>query len=279
VIQYDGGGNPSRQNADMLNAISAGANVIANMAIDPNLVQQGLRAAKAHNVLVVSGSSGLSQPNPTISPPAGHLGYAFDVGPDYAAAGAEAADWIISDSKGKADVLVFSDKEFPSVIAFQRGLLAELKKCSGCKTSPLQYFTGAQVTTSLPQQTTGYLQSHPNINYVFSPYDPAAAAQVTAIKQAGLASKVKLVSVLGDQQNVQYIRSGTVQAADAAYDNEYMGYAIVDQIIRTLDHKGISHPIGENLPYSLLTKSNLPAPGSDWHAPYDYKAKFLKLWK
>lgn len=279
VIQYDGGGNPSRQNADMLNAISAGANVIADIAIDPNLVQQGLRAAKAHGVLVVSGSSGLNEPNPTISPPAGHFGFKFDVGPDYAAAGAEAADWIIADSKGKGHVLVFSDKEFPSVLAFQRGLLAELHKCGGCKVSPLQYFTGAQVTTSLPTQTTGYLQSHSDINYVFSPYDPAAASQVVAIKQAGLASRVKLVSVLGDQQNVQYIRSGNVQAADAAYDNEYMGYAIVDQIIRTLDHKGLYHPIGENLPYALLTKSNLPAAGADWHAPYNYQAKFLKIWK
>jgi ribose transport system substrate-binding protein len=278
VRVYDGGGTPQKQNAAMLDAISAGADVIANIAIDPNLVQQGLRAAKKANVLVVSGSNGIDTPNPVQKPDGGKLGYAFDVGPDYAALGRKTADWINGDSSGKANIAVFSDKEFPSVIAFQNGLLEGLKKCSGCTVSPLQYFNGTQVGTTLGSQTTGYLRSHPDVDYVFSPYDPAAAAQVTAIAQAGMANRVKVVGVLGSQQNVDFIRKGQVQAADAAYDNRYMGYMIADQINRTLAKKPLFKPHGGNMPFTVLDKENLPPAGSDWTAGFDYPSKFSQLW-
>jgi ribose transport system substrate-binding protein len=147
------------------------------------------------------------------------------------------------------------------------------------KTYPIIKFTSSQVGTTLGQDTVGFLKSHPDVNYIYSPYDPAAGFQVPAIATAGLANSVKLVSILGDQQNVDFIRKGDVQVADAAYDNEYMGYAIVDQAIRLLNKQPLSHPLGENMPYVLLDKTNLPAAGTDWHAPFDYKAEFLKLWK
>jgi hypothetical protein len=67
--------------------------------------------------------------------------------------------------------------------------------------------------------------------------------------------------------------------ADAAYENEYMGWAMADQIIRTLNKQPLFDPHGENLPFTVLDKTNLPSPGSDWVANFDYKSKFLSLWK
>lgn len=275
---FDGGGSPDKQNAQMLNALTWGAQFILNIAIDPNAVQAGLRAAKTAKVPVGAGSNGLDSPNPTIKPTGTNLGYLFDVGPDYAALGKLAANWIVKDSHGKANIAVYSDKEFPSVLAFQKGLLAGLKTCTTCKVSPLQYFVGAQVGDVLSQSVVGYLRSNPTVNYVFLPYDPAAGAVVPAIKSAGLGSQVRLISVLGSQQNLAFIRSGDVQVADAAYDNLYMGYAMLDQVSRVLTHKALSRPIGENLPFVVLDKTNVPAPGSDWHAAFNYKSIFKKLW-
>lgn len=279
VTISDGGGNPRQQNSAILDAVSAGSNVIALIAVDPAAVQLGLKAAKDAGVLVVSGSSGIDSPNPIAKPAEGANWVAFDIGPDYASLGRAAADWIIKDSGGKANLALFSDKEFPSVLAFEVGLLDGLKKCTECVISPQQYFTGNQVGSTLAQQTVGYLRAHPETTYVFSPFDPAAGAQVPAIAQAGLADKVKLVSVLGDQQNLEFIRKGLVQVADAAYENEYMGWAMADQIIRTLNKQPLFEPHGENLPFTVLDKTNLPAPGSDWVANFDYKSKFLALWK
>ena len=208
-----------------------------------------------------------------------HFGSRSTLARYYGALGNAAAEWIIKDSNGKGNIAVFSDKEFPSVLAFEAGLLEGLKKCESCVVSPQQYFTGNQVGATLAQMTVGYLRSHPETNYLFTPYDPAAGTQVPAIVQAGLGDKVKLISVLGDQQNLDFIRKGTVEAADAAYDNEYMGWAIADQIIRTLNKQPLFEPRGENLPFTVLDKTNLPAPGSDWAANFDYKSKFLQLWK
>jgi ribose transport system substrate-binding protein len=279
VTVVDGGGNPRQQNSALLDAVSAGANVIVLVAVDPAAVQLGLKAAKEAGVLVVSGSNGIDTPNPVGKPAENGLWVAFDVGPDYAALGNAAAEWIVKDSGGKGNVAVFSDKEFPSVLAFEAGLLEGLKKCGGCKVSPQQYFTGNQVGATLAQQTVGYLRANPDTQYLFSPYDPAAGTQVPAIMQAGMGQQVKLVGVLGDQQNLDFIRKGTVQLADAAYDNEYMGYAIADQVIRLLNKQPLFEPRGESLPFTVLDKTNLPPQGSDWVADFDYKSKFMALWK
>lgn len=276
---YDGGGTPQKQNAAMLDAISAGADVIATTAIDPNLVQQGLQAAKKADVLVVSGSNGIDSPNPVAEPESGKLGYAFDVAPDYAALGEKAAQWIIGDSGGKANVAVFSDPQFPSVVAFERGLRQGLDACGDCTVSDSQEFNGTQVGTTLGNQTTGYLRSNPDVDYVFSPYDPAAAAQVTAIAQAGMANRVKIVGVLGSQQNLEFIRQGQVQAADAAYDNRYMGYMVVDGILRTLADQPLFEPHGGNLPFVIIDETNVPEAGQDWLAGFDYTSAFAELWK
>ncbi len=277
VTVLNGGGTASQQNSQMVAAVSSGAKVIINTAIDPNAVQVGLRAAKRAGVLVGSGSDGIETPNPVIAPAKGNLGYAFDVGPDYGALGKKAAEWIIGASGGKANIVVYSDKEFPSVLALQRGLLTGLHTCKSCTIAPLQYFVGTQVGTTLGAETVSYLRSHPSTTYLFSPYDPAASSQVPAIVGAGMRN-VKLVGVLGDAQNLQYIRAGEIQAADAVYDNEYMGYAIVDQTIRVLDHKPLAAPEGENLPFAVVDKANAPAKGQDWHASYAYTSRFLSLW-
>jgi ABC-type sugar transport system substrate-binding protein len=139
--------------------------------------------------------------------------------------------------------------------------------------------TGSQVATTLGQQTVGYLQSHPEVNYVVGPFDPAAAFMVNAIAQAGLGDRVKLLSQLGDEQNLDFIRNNRVQVADCAFDNTYLGYAVIDQSIRVLNGQPVIEPNGENVPFQMLDATNLPPPGSDWHASYDYKSAYLKLWQ
>lgn len=275
---FDGGGSPDKQNTQMLNAISWGADIILNIAIDPNAVQAGLKAAQDAGVPVGAGSNGLASPNPPIEPEPGKLGYAFDVGPDYAALGTKAAQWIIADSAGTANIVIYGDKTFPSVTALQKGLESGLAECTTCTVQPIQYFTGDQIATVLPQSIVSYLQQNPDVGYLFLPYDPAAAGIVPALDAAGL-NNIKLISVLGSQENLNFIREGRIQVADAAYDNLYMGYALLDQVARTLTKNPLWEPQGENLPYVVLDKTNVPPAGDDWHASFDYKGSYESLWK
>jgi ribose transport system substrate-binding protein len=279
VQTYDGGGSAQQQNKSMLNAISWGANVILNVGIDPNLVQQGMKAAKEKGIIVGSGSNAVDEPNPVVAPAPGNVGYAFDIAPDYTKLGKALASWFIVESKGKANLAFFSDPEFPAVLAIEKFFLDEVSKVPGIKVSDPIKFTAQQIGTSLGQMTTGYLKSHPDVDWIWSAEDPAAAAQVAAIRQAGLGKQVKLMSQVGAQQNMNFIRNGEIQVADAAFDNEYMGWAMIDQSIRLLNKEELAKPHNENLPYVVIDKTNLPKDGSNWTAPFDYKSEYLRLWK
>ncbi|MDQ0390923.1 sugar ABC transporter substrate-binding protein [Labrys monachus] len=279
VKVYDGGGTPNKQNAAILDAISSGANVIATIAIDPNLIQLALSEAKKAGIPVIAGSNGIDTPNPVKSPANGGLGFAFDVSPDYGTLGVHAAQWMIADSNDKANIALFSDKEFPSIMAQEVGILQGLADCKTCTVSKPIYFTATQIASQLGQMTVDYVRSHPDVDYIYGAFDPPVAAQVAALMQAGMTNKVKIVGALGNQQNLNFIRAGRLQVADMAYDNEYMGWAMVDQTIRLLNKQPLIEPHGENLPFVILDKTNLPPAGADWQAKTGYQEKFLALWK
>jgi ribose transport system substrate-binding protein len=278
VTMFDGQGSPRTENAGLLDAVAAGAQVIVTVSVSPDLVQQGLKAATQAHIPVVSVSNGTGSPNP---PPASQppYHYAVDVSVNYLAIGKAMADAVIADSGGKADVLVMGDKEFPSVNLTQQAILSELAKCTTCKVNPVVYFTSDSVATSLGQQTVGYLQSHPDVDYVISPYDPAAAVQVPAIQAAGLASKVKLVSVVAAPENLAFIAQGRVQFADTAEGNNYLGYAAIDQAIRLLKSQPPYVPNGENTPLALLERGNLPPTGQQWSPEFNFEQSYMNIWK
>jgi ribose transport system substrate-binding protein len=276
---YDGGGTPTTQNAQILNAVSWGAKVIALIAITPSAVQTGLEAAKNAGVLIISGSSGLNSPNPTVNAPAGDIWPAFDVSPDYVKLGQNLGNWIIADSGGRANVAVYGDKEFDSINAQQTGIVPALNSCTTCTISPVMYFSATQISSALGPEVVSYLRTHPSVNYIYGAYDPPTVAMITAIQNAGLAHQVQIASALGNSQNLHLVAAGQVEAADAAYDNTYMGFAMVDQSIRMLDHMPLFQPLGENLPFQVLTRNNLPSDLNSWTAPFDYQAQFVKLWK
>lgn len=279
---YDGQSTTSTQNTQIANAISSGANVIELIAIDPKTVQTGLKVAEKAGAVIVSADNSGSEPNPEIKPPAGAAWPKVDVSADYGKLAETTAEWIIADSEGSANVLVYGDKEYPAVDAGVAGLLKGLETCEGCSVSGPEYFTAAQIANTVGPNVVSYLRSHPEVEYVYAPFDPAAVAMVTAIQGAGLSGKVKVVSYLGNQQNLEYLTEENVQAADGAVDNTYNGYAVVDQAIRLLNEEPLSEPLNENVPIQVLDQSNVGNSAeleTGWVAPYPYEEKFVELWK
>ena len=56
---------------------------------------------------------------------------------------------------------------------------------------------------------------------------------------------------------------------------------VVKIIADSLNNLAYYEPLGENLPYTILDSTNLPAQGSDWNALsyFNYEAEFWSLWK
>jgi ribose transport system substrate-binding protein len=274
---YDGKGDPTVWSQRIDQALTNGADAIITVAVNGAAVKGALARAKKAGVPVISTSNATAP---------GEQGFRLDTSPNLEALGRAIADWYIVDSEGKGVITPWLDKEFQSNISTEDGLQEELKLCTTCTVKSTENFVSTDVPNNLGPSTAAYLRQNPDVNYVYASYDPAATVQVPAILQAGQGDKVKLCSILGDAQNLKYIADGKVQACDGAWDNEYEGWATVDQIIRLVTNKPLHvskgvperFKYGENIPYVLLDKDNLPEGDKDWTAPFDYISEYKKLW-
>jgi ribose transport system substrate-binding protein len=275
---YDGKGDPATQNRLITQAVNSGADAILTFSVDPSFIASGLKAAKAKGIPVGSSAQGVA-PSPT--------GFAFDVGANWEQVGNLQGNWIVADSKGKADFQPMVDKEYASVVASVQEAINVVKSCGGCKVRGSEEFVGANVGNGLGQRVVGLLRRDPKIKYLLATYDPAAADVATAVANAGMASKVKVIGQIGLSQNFGLIRDSKGQAVDIAFDQQYTGYATVDQLIRQLAKKPLIKSTtttdprfiyGENVPIKLITKANAPAAGEQYTAPIDAVAHFRKLW-
>ncbi len=277
TTRYDGQGDPVTQNKVVTQAINSGATAVLLGGIDPAQIGSALQLAAEKKIPVGDLTQGIAPGK----------GIAFDVGGDYVQSGVIQAAWIATDSDGKAVVLPTNDKEFASTNTIVSSTLKELKKCSGCTVKPTQYFVGSSIGNGLGQQVAASLQRMPDVNYVIGALDPAVSDMVTAINNVGIGNRVKIVSNVGLTQNLQFIADGNVQAADIVYDNTYLGYAAVDQLIRVLVGQPLYKTPGvtdarfaynENTPHHLTTKANVGDPKKPWTADNDAVSHYRELW-
>jgi ABC-type sugar transport system substrate-binding protein len=278
TTQYNGQGTPADQNTAITQAVNSGATAILLSGIDPSVVQSALQLATSKKIPVGDMTEGIAPGD----------GIKFDIGANYVKGGQVAGAWIVDASKGKAVVLPTNDKEYKSTVELVDGAVSEVKSCSTCKVLSQLYFVSTDIGNGLGQRVADELRSNPSVNYVIGAYDPAVADMVPALQTAGIANRISIVSDVGDAQNFGYIRTGTVQKADIVFDNTYVGYAAVDQMIRALDNKplwknvGVTDPrfeYNETVPYHLIVKSNLTtADNAGWTESVNTIAHFDKLW-
>jgi ribose transport system substrate-binding protein len=280
VKTYDGKGTPQGENAALEQAVAGGATVILTGGIDPHFIASGLKAAKEKGVLVASMSQG-AKPEPN--------GYPFDIGASYKELGEMIGSYVISDSGGTAVYQPFDDKSFESTVQFVENSESTVEEhCPECEVLPTQFFVGTQIETTLGPRVVSLLRSNPDINYLMGSYDPAAAGMVPAIANAGLKEQVKVVAGLGNEQNLQYVKEGNIQTADAGFDNLYMGYMAIYQVSKLLNEEplwktpGVTEPeymYSGKVPEKLFTSNNTEFETGDYVADetVHYIAKFEKL--
>lgn len=276
---YDGQSNPKVWNESILQMVADGVDGIALLSIPPELIGQGLAAAKKKGIPVVRCCGAGGSPNPPLDTK-GQVFSHQDI--DYGAAGKASAAYVTDASKGKANVMVLTDNSQGGVKAHVAGFKDELTRlCPGCKQDTVQTQT-ADVTTATPDRTVAYLRAHPKVDWIYLSYDPQGAFIVPAMQKAGM-TKVKIAGVLGNPQNLDYIKSGTIQVSDVMIDENYYGWAMTDQLLRALAKKPAADPQGEGGPFYLVTNEagNYPKTATKttgWTAPFDYASAYRKLW-
>ncbi|MCI8596916.1 MAG: sugar ABC transporter substrate-binding protein [Lachnospiraceae bacterium] len=274
IQTWDGEGDPGKENEAIMSAISWGAEVILTASVQASNVQSGLQAATEAGIACGSLSCGTDTPNNVIE---AEYNYSFDIGPDYYGLGQSIGEWIAANTTGSGKVGCWDFEGEYSIALCRDGLYDKLKELNieyednGC-------FTFDQLGDTLNRTVSTYLTNNPDTEFLFFPFDPASVPVSEYLDLNGY-TDIKVIGVLGNSEMCALISQGSVASATAAYDNTYMGYAAIDQILRVLNGESLIDPHGENVPYVVIDSSNLPNnEETGWVASFDYAGEYYSLW-
>lgn len=202
---------------------------------DPQAYSSATQAANAAHVPVISELDVPVPYSPYTSKINAHLqGIAADAAPPDPISGTLAADFVVKDSNGHANVLFISSPGILGGTYEELNFQATMKQlCPSCNI----YTKGVTIpnwTTDIGPTVSAELRLHPNINYVVPVFDPMAAWADPAIIQAGKASSVKVVSVNGDLQQMKNLAQGQVIVCDVGQDYPEMAFQATDEALRYL---------------------------------------------
>jgi len=277
-----GEANPSATAACVNQAVNARAGAVIVDAIPIAVAAQAFEAAKASNIPVL-----VTDQDP---PPPGVPGAVKGIGDSklaYTLSALDlqkaAADWIIADSNGSANVLVSELTDSPSTQAWiEKGALGEFKTyCPGCKTTVSKINIAS--LQLVPSKTSSDLLRNQDTNYVLAEFDATLQPIQAGAQTAGFAKKVKAVSSSALLGPLQQIKSGGFLHADVGIDYAYQGWAIADEVFRMMLGQP---PVEEKVPNRLFTKDNVgslkltPAAEAtgEWFGSTDFQSMFTKLW-
>jgi len=245
--------------------------------IPVSVLKAPLAKAKKANIPVISAADP-DEPSPDA--------FALQVGGTLVPDAENIAKWIVADSGGKANVVGVTIPQFPVLNGETDFFKNELPKmCSGCKYDQLDVTVEEVGAGSIPQKLTGYLQSHPDVNYVFFTFSDLGKGIGKALERSGLRDKVKLTGCCGDSAIAKEIAAGDTDAWTIA-PNEYSAMAAYDGMAR--------HAIGEDpaafadelfgSPSWVVDSKDsvekyLKPTNFDWHGPEGFQDQFKELWK
>lgn len=194
------------------------------------------------------------------------------------------SSWIINDSQGSANVAVVNIPEFPTLAAQVTDVkkhLADL--CDSCKSTSLDVSIDDLAAGGAPNAIVSFLQSNPDVNYLYLAFGNFETGLGQALKAAGLDTKVKVVGVQPQQPQVQSIVKGETSAW-VAMPQEYAMWSMADQMARvatgdwTLENERKS----ATPPYYIIDGKEAAEKVVDlkdgWPGPDGFKDQFKKLW-
>lgn len=273
--EYSNQGQPSQWAAGIQQAVSQHASIIElNGAPNPAVLQPQLAKAHAAGIPVTA----THWNDVSVPPPANVTGL---IDPRYNKAGRLEADWVIKDTKGKADVLVLTSSD----IVPSDGIVAAIKDefakyCgSGCKVSVINE-PGAQ-WPKFKGAVQSALLKDPNINYIIPLYDSISEFVVPAIQAAGRMGKVHIATYNGTPFVMKMLQDGNVVRMEVGENLNWLAYASIDQIMRILT--GNPPVKDEHTALRVFTKANINQAGTPPAVDVGYGDAYVKgyesLWK
>jgi ribose transport system substrate-binding protein len=191
--------------------------------------------------------------------------------------GKEVADWVIADSGGKANALWVGETTLAIDRQRKASFEEEMKKCTECVVSDIQ-FSQASAETQLPQQLQAKVTSDPDINYIIGTYDSVALAAANAVRNAGKSESIKVIGEDANIPNLELIKKGEIQVADAASASREPGWTTADATARVLS--GVSVPHDVKTATMIITPNNITElPNEEFQGAIEFEKQFEDLWE
>lgn len=277
---FDGKFSPDKYQEGMRQAISAGADAVLLNAIDCPGNERPLQSLHEAGIKVVAVSS------VDCNEGTGGGQSMFDAVPQYPGAatpfeyfeklGAAQADWIITQSGGKAKVIEFPVPDFLITAATQRGFEARLAECGGCEIVETIPIGIADFGPQIQDKTEQALLKHPDANYIAASYDDLMTYGIaSAVKNSGRNDEIGVIAGNGYAPNMDLIRNNMGQDAGFVYDFEWDHFAGVETANRVLDGQpaGVVGP-----PVVLIDAEHNIGEDGRYIAPVDFRSVFLSSW-
>jgi ribose transport system substrate-binding protein len=277
VTAVDGSAGVDAYQRGIRQAIAQNADAIIIGTLNPSLFTTDLNAAKAKGIKIIAVSSHAPGTLPASGEPVD--GY---VDPCYQCAGGLMADSVITDSKGKGNILVLwsSDVKIPGEDQLS-AIQSEFKtNCPGC-TVKVADVPAAQWATRLQSVTQTAISSNPKLTHLLPLYDGMVTFMVPAIRAANATNRVKISSFNATPAVMQQIGAKGNVLSDVGIGSVRYGWGWADQTLRVLS--GVAAVKDERLPVRLFDVSNigttdLNASTDTWYGSVDYRSEYRKLW-
>jgi ABC-type sugar transport system substrate-binding protein len=203
---------------------------------------------------------------------------------DFIDAGKWLANWMVAESGGDVNAILFNSPAFVILKQYQTAMQDELMRlCPDCKFQ-VQNINPADAGTKLPQTIVSAAQRNPDVNYVVPAWSDGAIGVPQALKSGNLTDRVKMITQGEGKVNLQQVQNGETPAF-VPRSATLEGWMMVDALARHFVGDPVDEDAYATVPRQYLTPDNLEAALGGSYGSYkydgvlDYADQYKKLWK
>lgn len=188
-------------------------------------------------------------------------------------------NFIIADSEGRANAILFDMANFPigqKLIEVARDTIND--NCDTCQARTVTTQV-SEIGTKTPSIIVSELQREPNANYVVLADSVMAAGVAAALREAGLAERVKVTGTNATMESLANVENGT-EHGYVQFSTPYFAWQAVDAFIRHFN--GDPQIKQWDMPLRINTAETVEGQDAEdvlYNLPPDMQEQFLKLWK
>ncbi|MCC4266930.1 MULTISPECIES: sugar ABC transporter substrate-binding protein [Microbacterium] len=252
-------------------AFDSRPDVLIQDAIEPQTWNAQLTQFKDAGIPVVSWTI----PN---DPPAEGISAVFNGGDTFRLVGRIMADYVIAESDGEANAVIFFPPEYTVFSGLAEDFVDEIQtQCPDCTVEAVSA-PASEIGSQLPNRVVSYVQANPDTDWVVGAFGSVLIGVPQALAAAGIEG-IDTLSQAGGQVNFQYIADG-LQTADLSNDLNQEAWIAADIAAKLATGQAVDEvTINSRSAQKFITRENLDFAPEDGFASYPgYQEYFLGLW-